>query len=194
MTTQAASVRLPPLPAVAWRFLARLALLAMIWLGFNGADGRSWMVGGPVVLAAAWLSVRLLPAMSWRCSVGGAIRFVAYFLRESWRGGWGVARHAFASPLRMAPGFIRHEFRLGPGPARWFFCNAISLLPGTAVVAIEGETVVVHVLDACPQAAEELRELEHRVAALFGLPGTQRGGGCPLGDPWSGTRAGEGAP
>lgn len=185
---------MPPLPAAAWRFLARLGLMALIWFGLNGADWRSWMVGGPVVLAAAWLSVRLLPAISWRWSVGGAIRFAAYFLRESWRGGWGVARHAFASPLRISPGFIRHEFRLGPGPARWFFCNVISLLPGTAVVAIEGETAVVHVLDVCPQSAEELRELEHRVAALFGLTGTQRGRGFSAGDPGSGMRAGEGKP
>ena len=175
MTTHAVPSRTPPPPVVAWRFLARLALLALIWLGLNGADWRSWMVGGPMVLAGAWLSVWLLPAIPWRWSVGGAIRFAPFFLRESWRGGWSVARHAFSTPLRISPGLIRHKFRLPPGPARWFFCNTISLLPGTAAVAIEGDLLCAHVLDLSPQSAEELRDLEGRIAALFGLARVEHG-------------------
>lgn len=180
MTTEL-SIPLPSPPplGVTRRLLTRGVFLALLWLGLNGTDWRSWMVGGPVVLASAWLSVRLLPASSWRWSVGGAIRFAAFFLWESWRGGWGVARHAFATPLKISPGFLRHEFRLGPGPARWFFCNTISLLPGTSVVAIEGGALVAHVLDLSPQSARELRELERRIAALFGLAWVERGEVAP---------------
>ena len=128
-----------------------------------------------MVLAAASLSIRLLPAGTWHWSVGAAIRFGGYFLRESWRGGWGVARHAFARPLGMSPGLLRYALHLPPGPARWFFCNTISLLPGTAVVAVEGDSLCAHVLDLSPQSAEELRDLEHRVAALFGLAWVENG-------------------
>ena len=149
--------------------------MAVIWLGFNGTDWRSWMVGGPMVLAAAWLSLSLLPAITWHWSVGEAIRFGGYFLRESLRGGWGVARHALSAPLAISPGLLRHRFHLPPGPARWLFCNTISLLPGTAVVAIEGDWLCAHVLDLSPQSAEELRDLEHRVAALFGLAWVEHG-------------------
>jgi multisubunit Na+/H+ antiporter MnhE subunit len=49
------------------------------------------------------------------------------------------------------------------------FCASISLLPGTAVVAITDGSIRVHVLDASPRVDDELRELEDRVAALFGL-------------------------
>ena len=149
--------------------------MAVMWLGFNGTDWSSWMVGGPMVLVAAWLSIRLLPASTWHWSVGEAIRFGGYFLRESLRGGWGVARHAFARPLGISPGLLFHRFHLPPGPARWFFCNTISLLPGTAVVAIEGDSLCAHVLDLSPQSAEELRDLEGRVAALFGLAWVEDG-------------------
>ena len=170
----------PPIPtrsaaSIVGRFLARGALMALIWLGLNGPDWGSWMVGGPMVLAAAWLSLRLLPATTWHWSVGGMIRFGGYFLRESLRGGWGVARYALSTPLKISPGLIRYEFHLPPGPARWLFCSAISLLPGTAVVAIEGDSMCAHVLDLSPQSAEELRDLEGRIAALFGLAWVEHG-------------------
>jgi hypothetical protein len=50
-----------------------------------------------------------------------------------------------------------------------FFCSAISLLPGTAVISIAEGTICIHVLDGAPRVGEELRELEWRVGALFGL-------------------------
>ena len=162
-------------PPIARRFVARGTLMAVIWLGFNGTDWSSWMVGGPMVLAAAWLSLRLLPASTWHWSVGEAIRFGGYFLRESLRGGWGVARHALSARIAISPCLLRYQFRLPPGPARWFFCNTISLLPGTAVVAVEGDSLCAHVLDLSPQSAEELRDLEDRIAALFGLGWVEHG-------------------
>lgn len=156
-------------PARGRRFRARLMLMALLWLGLNGADGKAWIVGGPVVLAATWISVQLLPSGTWRWSVGGAIRFLGFFLRESWRGGWDVARRALSPKLPLAPALTDYAPRLPAGPALWFFCNAISLLPGTALVAIERGCLVVHVLDAAPGVQHALRRLEERVADLFGL-------------------------
>lgn len=168
-----------PTPPIARRFIARVSGMAVLWLGFNGADWHSWIVGGPMVIAAAWLSLRLLPASRWHWSVGEAIRFGGYFLRESLRGGWCVARSAFSARLAISPGLLRYQFRLPPGPARWFFCNAISLLPGTAVVAIEGDSLWAHVLDLSPQSAEELLDLERRIAALFELAWIEHRGTMP---------------
>jgi multicomponent Na+:H+ antiporter subunit E len=59
---------------------------------------------------------------------------------------------------------------LPSGAARLFFCGTFSLLPGTAVVAISETSLCVHALNFSPQVEEELRELERRVAVLFGLP------------------------
>ena len=156
-------------PAVAGRFIARLALMALVWLGMNGTDRSSWIVGGPVAFAAAWVSVTLLPDTRWRLSPGGAIAFAGFFLRESVRGGWDVARRALSPALPLSPAIVGFRLRLPPGSARLLFCAAISLLPGTAVVAITDGSICVHVLDASPRVEGELRQLEDRVAALFGL-------------------------
>ncbi len=151
------------------RCFVRALWMALLWLGLNGLDRNSWIVGGPAVLAAALISVKLLPAVSWRWSLRGALVFAAYFLRESLRGGWDVARRAISPRLALSPAIVCHAFRLPSGPSRLFFCSAISLLPGTAVVAIAESHVCVHVLDDSTSVEEELWELERRVGALFGL-------------------------
>jgi multicomponent Na+:H+ antiporter subunit E len=143
--------------------------MALIWLGLNGADWSSWIVGGPVVIAAAWISVKLLPAIPWHWSASGALAFAGFFLRESWRGGWDVACRALSPKLALSPAIVCVPFHLPSGAARLFFCGTISLLPGTAVVEITEKSLCVHALDGSPRVEEELRELENRVAALFGL-------------------------
>jgi multicomponent Na+:H+ antiporter subunit E len=122
-----------------------------------------------VVVVASLLSLRLLPAAHWKWRLGGAVRFLAFFVVESVRGGWDVAWRALAPRPRLAPGLLTYAPRLPAGAARWLFCNAVSLLPGTAVVAIEPERLTVHALAAGPEALRELQRLEERVAGLFGL-------------------------
>jgi multicomponent Na+:H+ antiporter subunit E len=121
------------------------------------------------VLAAAWISVRLLPSISWRWSPSGALVFAAYFLCQSVRGGWDVARRAISPGLALSPAMVCHPLRLPAGPSRLFFCSVISLLPGTAVVAIAESHICVHVLDNSTGVEQELRDLERRVGVLFGL-------------------------
>ena len=169
MTTDQPQAQARPCPAGSRRFLARFALMALIWLGLNGADWGSWIVGGPVVLAATGISLRLPPANVWRWSARGAIAFAGFFLRTSLRGGWDVAWRALSPKRPLAPEFVRVPFHLPPGPGRLFFCGAISLLPGTAVVAITEDSLLIHALDHASSVEVDLRELEVRVAALFGL-------------------------
>lgn len=147
-------------------------MLALVWLGLNGADWSSWMVGLPALLAATWISVKLSPASPWRWSPGGAFRFAGYFLRESLRGAWEVACMALAPRLRLRPALVCYECGLSHASARFLFCNAISLLPGTAVVAMQDRRITVHVLRDSPAVAEELRSLELRVADMFGIAAT----------------------
>ena len=151
------------------RCLLRAAWMALLWVGLNGWDGASWLLGGPAVLAAAWISVKLLPEVSWRWSVKGACAFAGYFLLESVRGGWDVARRALSPELPLAPAIVCYPLHLPTSPSQLFFCSAISLLPGTAVVAIAEGNICIHVLDCSPRVEAELRTLERRVAALFGV-------------------------
>lgn len=169
MTAITPQAHSPQPPALVGRFLVRFALLTMLWLGLNGADWSSWMVGGPVGLVAAWISVKLLPDIPWHWTVGGGITFAGFFLRESLRGGWDVALRALSPTLSLTPAIVTYPLNLPTGPARLFFCSVISLLPGTAVVAIGKECLSVHVLNFSPGLEKEMRDLERRVASLFGL-------------------------
>lgn len=162
-------VRLPGPPSFPRRLAARAALMALVWFGLNGTERASWIVGAPIVIAAAWLSARMLPDASWQWSARGALSFAGYFLRESLLGGWDVSRRALSPSLPLSPSAMRYALRLPVGAPRWLFCGTVSLLPGTAVVAIEDDRILVHVLNSEAHAQAELHALEVRVAALFGL-------------------------
>lgn len=151
------------------RLLVRVAFFAALWWLLNGGDARSWIVGGPVVLAAAMLSARLRPERPWRWRLAGVLPMAWFFLRESVRGGFDVARRALRPSLPLNPGMLRFDTRLPDGSGRLLFTALISLLPGTLVVASEGAALQIHALDAGPGAESELRALEERVAGLFGV-------------------------
>ena len=151
--------------------LALAVLLALLWSVLTGGAASSWIVGVPSV-AAALLCVRLTagPSQSWRLSPLGAWRFVAFFVRESVRGGLDVAARVSAPRLRIAPGLVRHGWRLpADGPARALFALTASLLPGTLVARLGEREVLIHALDASTPVAHELAALEERVAALFAV-------------------------
>lgn len=147
----------------------RAAFFAALWWLLNGGDARSWVVGGPVALAAAVLSARLQPERLWRWRLAGVLPMAWFFLRESVRGGFDVARRALRPGLPLKPGVLCFRTRLPGGSARLLFAALISLLPGTLVIGLEDDALQVHALDCGPGAETELRALEQRVAALFGV-------------------------
>jgi multicomponent Na+:H+ antiporter subunit E len=76
---------------------------------------------------------------------------------------------AFNPRMPLQPGIVTYRLRLPDGPGRVFFANSVSLQPGSFVAGIEGDVLKVHALDTAMPIAENLRELEDRVAALFEL-------------------------
>lgn len=149
------------------RYLWPGAIAALIWLGLNGDDLGSWVIGAPVVVAAAALGGVLRadrrPRLRWR----GLLPFAAFFVRESLRGGWDVAWRVLHPRLRVAPGFIRFATALPDGPVRYFFVNVVSLLPGTVASGFDRDEIIVHALDVNAGVETTLRDLERRVAKLF---------------------------
>jgi multicomponent Na+:H+ antiporter subunit E len=150
--------------------------MAALWIGLNGTDAASWLVGLPVVALAAWVSLRLGAGTGWRWSLRAGLAFAGFFARESLLGGLDVARRALHPGLPLRPGVLIHVSRLPAGTPRQLLCGVVSLLPGTLVMEVQDATLRIHALEAGPRVAEELRALERRVAALFGLaPGEPRG-------------------
>lgn len=151
-------------------YVARAALLTGLWFLLTGGATSSWVLGVPAILFGSLVSRVLPPFPSWRWRVGGAVRFLAYFLGQSLLSGADVARRAFHPCRLWAPRLITYRFLRLYGPARVFFANTVSLLPGTLSADLRDNEVLVHVLDHRQPVARDLQRLEKKVAALFGMP------------------------
>lgn len=151
------------------RLIARLVALTLLWWIVAGGAASSWIVGVPAIVAAALLAPRA-PDGPWGLSLPGALRFAAFFLRESLRGGVDVARRVSTPRPRVAPGLVQYRWRLPKGsPARALFALCVSLLPGTLVANLGGPALLIHALDTGAPVTTELAALEDAVAALFSL-------------------------
>jgi multicomponent Na+:H+ antiporter subunit E len=147
----------------------RLVLLAGLWWLLTGGEAASWVVGAPVVLAATFVSGALTPAVTWRWSWTGALRFAGFFLRQSVVGGVDVAWRALHPRLPLRPGFVALALRLPPGASRVCLANVVSLLPGTLAARLEDDRLVVHTVDASAPVEADVRTVEARVAAMFNV-------------------------
>ncbi|MEQ8661775.1 MAG: Na+/H+ antiporter subunit E, partial [Gammaproteobacteria bacterium] len=71
--------------------------------------------------------------------------------------------------LRLAPRAVTLELALPAGPARYILVSALSLLPGTLSVSLDGARLVVHALTAVACVEDDVRNLETRIARMFGV-------------------------
>jgi multicomponent Na+:H+ antiporter subunit E len=150
--------------------LVHAAVFAALWWALTGGAASTWILGAPVVVAATAASRRLWPRDNGWWSPLALVRFVAFFLRESIRGGVDVARRAFDPALPLQPALLELRSRLPPGPAEVLLVDVMSLLPGTLSVDLNGRTILLHVLDERAPVEAELRVLEGYIAAMFRIP------------------------
>ncbi len=151
------------------RAALKIVPLVLLWWALSGGDAGSWLIGAPAIAGAVIVSLVLLPARDWRWTPAGIVRFIPFFLRQSLGGGLDVALRALRPARPLYPAFLDYTLRLPENSARVFMSNVISLLPGTLSAEMEGRYLRVHTLTQDPEVFENLRELEIRVAALFGV-------------------------
>ncbi len=144
-----------------------LALFAGLWWLLTVGDWSSWLIGLPVVAAAAWTARRLRPESAGRISLRGLLRFLPFFAWESLRGGIDVASRTLAPRLRIQPGLVAYRIRLQRSDARMFFANCVSLLPGTLAADLRDDVLDVHMLDRRVDPVPELRRLELAVSGVY---------------------------
>lgn len=149
--------------------LRRAVVFALLWwlLAEGRADG--WGVGAVSVTLALAASLYLAPPGSGRLSPAGLPGFAGFFLAQSLKGGLQVASRAFRPAMDLAPALVEVPVTLPEGLARVLLVNTLNLLPGTVSVCLAGDRLRLHVLDARPPIAEEVREIETRIARLLGI-------------------------
>lgn len=150
--------------------LKRTLLFSGLWWVLTEAYPDSWSFGLPVAILAALVSFAFRRPESWGINLIGALHFLPFFLRQSLRGGIDVASRAFHPRLPLTPGFLDLALHLPPGPARVFLADTFSLLPGTCSVNLDQRGHLrIHALDTASVKKADLRQVEARVAALFGI-------------------------
>jgi multicomponent Na+:H+ antiporter subunit E len=147
----------------------RLAGFGAAWMVLTGGSTRGWPVALATMIAATGASIVLVPAGSWRWRPLALVRFVPFFLGHSVRAGIDVALRALRPSLPIRPAVAVYAMRLPAGTARTFFAGVVSLFPGTVSLEVRGDELHVHLLDAAIPPEQSLRELERRVAELFGV-------------------------
>lgn len=145
----------------------RATAFAALWWALNRGDLSSFVLGLPVVLLCAWLTSRLSVPPDERIDLVGLLRFLIYFLGQSVKSSLDVSYRVLHPALLLRPGFIRYRLRLEPIGARVLVANATSLMPGTLSVDLEGDELLVHVLDV--GAPTDLPRLEELVARVYAI-------------------------
>ena len=147
----------------------RTLILAGGWWIITEGDPSALVFGVAVVVftLVASRAVPSAPAPSWNAT--GLLGYGRVFLVGSVLGGIDVARRALAPRLPIAPTILRYPLRLSTGPARRLFMGTLSLMPGTLSVALDGDSLEIHVLfDEGEAGSRRLRDLEVHVARAVG--------------------------
>jgi multicomponent Na+:H+ antiporter subunit E len=154
--------------SVTVRACARAAGFLALWLVLAGADPADLPAAAVAVVAATWISLRLLPPGSARLSPSALARLTLRFAYQSVAAGVDVARRALDPRLPLHPGFVRYPVRFPPGAARNAFTTLTSLLPGTVPAGAERGHIVYHCLDVDQPVMAQLAAEEAALARALG--------------------------
>ena len=155
--------------------LARGAGLFALWIVLiQSVKPADLAVGLLVAAAAAWASLRLLPADAGRVSFVALAARLPRFLWQSVLAGIDVARRAFDPRMPLRTGFVTYRTGFPRGPARNAFATITSLLPGTVPAGDDDAGIEYHCLDTAQPVAEQLAAEEREYAKAV-APGRGHG-------------------
>ena len=152
-----------------WRAtLLRSALFFALWLMISGRSPADLPVGLVTAVAAAMLSLRLLPPTGLRLKPAAMLAYAGHFVAQSVRSGVQVALLALRPTVALRPGFVRYRTRLPDDGRRAAFCAVASLMPGTLPTGFDADgTLLVHCLDVGQPAAAELAAEDARFGRMI---------------------------
>jgi multicomponent Na+:H+ antiporter subunit E len=143
----------------------RTFLFGILWWVLTDDIKSLLSIGAPIILLAAWMSVKLLAPIP--ISFTGLVFFTGYFVGSSIRGAVEVAWFALHPQIPINPGMDKYKFHLPLESARVFMANCVSLLPGTLSADMNEEWLIVHILNKSDTFEVELEKMEKCVAHLF---------------------------
>ena len=137
-------------------------LFFLLWLLLSGGVSVHICLWGAVVSALlTWFCRRVL-GYTWPVFLGSPgklwamARYFTHLLVEMLKAGLVVMRLIYVRPREIRPKLVRFRTPLRTDRHRALLANSITLTAGTITVAAEGDTLLVHALDA--SLAEGIQE------------------------------------
>ncbi len=148
--------------------LLRAVAFLVLWVVLAGTGAKDLAVGAVTAVAAAGISLVLLPPAELALRPGLALALFLRFLWQSVAAGVTVARIALSPVMPLRPGLIAYRTRLAPGNRRLAFMTFASLLPGTLPTGTDdGDLISVHALDCALPVPDQLAVEEARLTSAF---------------------------
>lgn len=148
----------------------RMILLLLVWWALTEGDLSGIGFGLVIATLATLVSVYIFPPGTRRIRMVPFLLFVVFFMARSVTAGIDVSRRLLSPSLPTNPGYLSFDLNLPEGGPRWLLANTLSLMPGTLSVDLDGARIDLHCLDTCDPVEDDVRTVERKVAAIFGLP------------------------
>ncbi|MDP3842285.1 MAG: Na+/H+ antiporter subunit E [Oxalobacteraceae bacterium] len=145
----------------------RTVLMSALWWVLTGGAAATWGLGVASVASAVAASLVLLPPRARSFSLSGLPGFLAFFLLQSVKAGVQVAAMALRPRPDLRPAVLEIRLQLPDQGARILLACTMTLLPGTLSFGLDGDRLLLHVLDRRMPNEQELRKAEARIARLF---------------------------
>lgn len=155
-------------------YLTPLLICTLLWWVLT-EGAQAWIVGGPAILLATWVAVRLQNNLISGQSIKrhrlnwlAVPSFIGFFLLQSIKAGLDVARRTLSIPADINPGTTYYCTSLPAGSPRLLFGAIVGLFPGSLCTSFtENNELILHVLDTDADTAKDCRQLELHIARLF---------------------------
>lgn len=148
--------------------LSRLALFTLLWLPLAGTRLETPFIGALAIAAATASSLMLWPTAGLHLRWRHVPDLARHFLFRSLLGGCDVARRVFSRRIPIQPAFLHYHTSLRTEAGRVTFVWMIGMMPGTASVdLLLPDRITVHAIDARDYNANDLHDLETKIAAVF---------------------------
>lgn len=154
----------PSLP----RVLAWLAVTTALWAVLS--DNSGWYLGLPTVLLATGMAAAL-NTRPWTLRLKHVPAFGVFFLYNSLRGGWDVARRTLRPSAPVDPVWVRHELQSADPGVCLALSAIVGLLPGTLASHFDETHVHIHLLDGSTDWQGTVQTLERLLIRLSGVEG-----------------------
>lgn len=156
--------------------LLRIIVFSGIWIGLAGMSADTLVYGIVSILAVTALSLALLPPghlqpKRWPARIWGTLVLAVWFLQQSIRGGFDVARRALTRNVDIEPEVVEVPVELPSGPGREVCYLLMNLLPGSMIQRVrttDQHTIAeVHTLSMDLKPEDQWQRLQDRVQQAF---------------------------